>query len=185
MFCGTNCVGTLVATDVNKCKVVPRSGGIVMAGFAKCDLTIADPSDTAEWAAAVTADNLTITGRVKGSKAKGSATKVKFDSCSPEQTNNIERSVTIQDYNSDNTGFTNYAFYNDQLSNAAGRKFMFITCDELVYFWIENISVEIDDVIEEDENGNIFFDVTVAWDQLLMITPVRVPGILTALVEAA
>ncbi len=184
MFCGTNCVGTLVETDVNKCKVVPRKGGIVLMGFAKCDLAIADPSDTQEWADAVTADNLVITGKIKGSKAKGSATKVKFDSCSPEQTNSIERGVTYQDYNSDDTGFTNYAFYNDQLVNAAGRKAMFVTCDEYVYFWIENLSVEIDDVIEEDDKGNIYFDVTVMWDQLLMIVPVKVPGILDALASA-
>lgn len=177
LFCPVSCTTTIPITAGTGCKVVTRKGGIKRFVYAKCTVSFEDIEDLAEWQTLMTAGTIRMTGDVKGQKPKGSFTKKKVTSCSPEVVTGSTKTVTYQDFNSDDTGFTDYAFYNALIANQSAWVFGYVTCDDLFYGFIANFSVELDDVREEDVKDNTYFDISLMYEQLLMTVPVKIPGI--------
>lgn len=181
MFCAVECAGTVPQAAGGGCAIVSRSGGIRRGIFASCDVDFTDITDLTEWEAFIDADKIHATGEILGQKPKGSPVKKKFSSKKPEQTTGVTRTVTFMDYNSDNTGFTDYDFYNTLDIDSDKYVFGYISDDELFYGFIPQFSIDVDDVREEDVNGNTMFDVSVSWNQRLMQKPVKITGLLAIL----
>lgn len=177
LFCPASCTPTVPVPAGTACKVVTRKGGIKRFAFAKCTVDFTLITDLAEWQTLMTAGDVRLTGDIKGQKPKGSFTKKKVTSCSPEIVTGSQKSVTYQDYNSDDTAFTDYAFYNAMIAQQGQWVFGYVTCDDLFYGFTGNFTVEVDDVREEDVKDNTYFDVAIMYEQLLMTVPVKIPGL--------
>ena len=183
MGCTSACSPTITALAASGCNIVTRPGGIRAFGVMLCDANFSDVSggvitDVATWETLIADEKIFLSGQVIGSKAKGSPTSLRVASCLPEVVVGKSNTISIRDYNSDNTTFTDYAFYSDIEANFARLKFFYITCDELVYF-IEDgeWSAAVDDVRDETKEAPAYFDLTVTCNSLQMIVPVKVAGI--------
>lgn len=163
-LCTTSCAPALPAAPSAGCGVTTRNGGISKLAFIKCDYTFVDVSDRTEWIAAIAAGDVVLTGLLLGQKAKGSFTKKRVSSCSPESIVGGEKSVTFQDYNADPEDCSDVTFYNTIQLNAPLYQFGYYTCDGYFYGPIESFTMEVDQVIEDNNTGSIYFDGTVSWN---------------------
>ena len=173
--CDSGCVIPLPAPYGNACGVVTKPGGINRIGFITCDYEFVDITDQAEWDAAIAAGDAIWSGSLMGSKPKGSFTKKRVSSCASEQVVGAEKSIVFQDYNSDEAGGTaEYVFWNTILANPAAFRLVYITCDEWLYGPIDDFTIEVDEVIDDNKNGNRFMDGSIFWDNIDMAEPVEV-----------
>ena len=181
MLCNSNCVTPIPAYPNGGCEVVTRKGGVARVVFKQCDYEFADILDLGEWTTAITAQSVAASGKIVGNKPKGTSTSLRVDSCSPEQKVQGTKTLQIFDYNSDNTNFAEYDFWNYIQANRSSLSVGYIDCDENFYGWIENFSVDLDDVREDSVDGRTFFDILLTWNGLLMEKPTNIPGILSTL----
>lgn len=160
----------------NACKVDPKGGGISRIFFVKCTYEFTDITDQTEWDNALDSGDVVMTGLLKAGKAKGTASKKKVDSCSPERVVSWERCIQFQDYNSDDlTGdYQEYEFWNTIQDTPEAYQFGWITCDNRLYGPIDRFTIEVDEVIEDEDKGNTFFDGSICWDTMDMPVPTDV-----------
>lgn len=176
-ICSSNCAPDLPASYSGGCSIIQRPGGIKYFTFVKCDYTFTDISDVEEWAGAITGGDAVLSGYLLAQKPKGTFTKKRIASCQPEAVTGVEKSITFQDYNTDTVtapgpGCKLYDFWNAIQINPGGYKFGYVTCDNMFYGLINDIQVELDEVIEDSNNGNTFIDGTIFWNQITMICPI-------------
>lgn len=169
------------------CNIQTRKGGIPYLLFYKCDPDASFAVDTGElspWTSlenlrqAICQENMYVTGEVLGQKPKGSFTKRRTSSCSPEQTIAGSKTITFQDYNADNTDLLDFDFWGGIVDN---KKFLqpgWVTQDDLLYMVTNGWDIEIDEVAEDNsETGLAFKDGIITVNQFSMIVPILVPGI--------
>jgi hypothetical protein len=178
-ICPSACAPSLPTNYSGGCGIVTRPGGIKKFVMIKCDYEFTDITDLEEWAAAVTSGDVVASGLVLAQKPKGSFTKKRITSCEPEAVVGGEKTITFQDYNTDTVteggaGILHYDFWNTIISQTQNYRFGFITCDGYFYGPIDNLQIEIDEVIEDNDNGNTFFDGTISWNSVVMNAPVKV-----------
>lgn len=177
-ICPTTCAPALPATYSGGCGVVTRPGGIKKFAFIKCDYTFTDITDAAEWTSAIASGDVVGSGLVLAQKPKGSFTKKRIASCEPEAVVGAEKTITFQDYNTDGvtgaTGVLHYDFWNSVLQQPQNFLFAFYTCDGYLYGTINDFQIEIDEVIEDNDTGNTYFDGTISWNDILMNVPAKV-----------
>lgn len=185
-ICGSTCGGTVTVPEsyTGGCGIQTRPGGIKRLWFAKCNANPWDYSLDADWTDAQQNGQVVGTGLLMGQKAKGSFTKKRIASCTPEGIVGAEKSITFQDYNSDTVSTTPpfckaYEFYNTLLNNAGNYLFFYETCDGHVYGPITDFVIEVDEVIEDNNTGSTYFDGTVMWNDIDMACPVIVSGGIT------
>lgn len=177
-FCDIECAVVVPSAPTgSNCKITLRKGGIQKLVFASCDITFTDITDLLEWDAFITANKIHSTGKILGSKPKGSVTKKKVASCVPEIVTGGEKSLNFSDFNADNVLFTDYDFYNGLLDLQGSLVVGYTTCDDEFYGWIENAVLDVDDTREEDVKGNTFFEGVITWEAIKMIKPVKIPGL--------
>lgn len=148
-----------------------------MLAIVGCNYNFADITDADEWIAAIDTNNAArLSGFVLGQKPKGTFTKKRIASCTPEVVIGGEKTLTFQDYNTDTGvgGCAVHTFYNTILANAGRYRFGYWTCDNKFYGLIDNFQLEIDEVIEDSNLGNRYMDGTVTWTDIQMICPVYV-----------
>ena len=174
--CDSGCAVALPGPYGNACGVVTKPGGINRIGFIVCDYEFVDITDQVEWDAAIAAGDAIWSGLLMGSKPKGTFNKKKVNSCSPEQVTGGEKTIVFQDYNSDhNAGGTDeYVFWNTILENPAAYRLVFITCDEWLYGPVDDFTIEVDEVIDDDNKGNRFIDGTIFYNSISMSIPQEV-----------
>lgn len=148
----------------------------------KCDVEFTDITDLTEWQTKMTADEVHASPEIKGSKPKASFTKKKVASCRPEKVVSATKSIQFTDANADNTNFTDYAFWNHIQENAETLQFAYLTCDDLLYGFIGDFSIEIDDTRPDTDQEEALFDGTITWESLLMEVPQSIPGLYDILV---
>ena len=174
-LCDSSCGIPLPPPYGNACTVDPKPGGINRIGFIVCDYEFVDITDQDEWNAAIAAGDAIWSGELMGSKPKGSFTKKKVNSCSPEQMTGAEKTIVFMDYNSDEAGGTaEYVFWNTILANPRAFRLVFITCDGWLYGPIDDFTIEVDEVIDEDKKGSRFMDGSISWDNIEIDAPIEV-----------
>lgn len=169
------------------CDITTRKGGIPFLTFFKCDPDIEFPVDTGEdspwtdldnWRFAICQLHLFVTGELLGQKPKGTFTKKRLGSCSPESTVAGSKTITFQDFNADNDTLLDFDFWNGVKANQKFFQLGWVTCEDLVYQTTNNWDLEIDEVSEQDsEQGLSFKDGSISINQFDMITPIKVAGI--------
>lgn len=176
-ICPSTCAPALPVSYSGGCGIVTRPGGIEKFAFIKCDYSFTDISDRNEWIAAVAAGNVVFSGLVLAQKPKGSFTKKRIASCQPEGVVGAEKSITFQDYNTDTVtpnGCLAYQFWNTILNDPGSYLLTYYTCDGYLYGPINDFQIEIDEVIEDNNTGSIFFDGTLTWNTIAMDCPIAV-----------
>ncbi len=159
------------------CGIVTRPGGIQKVGFVKCDYTFIDITDTLEWETAIAAGDIVVSGLILGQKPKGSFTKKRLSSCSPEAVVGGEKTMTFQDYNTDTVtpgGTGLYTFWNTILLEPQSYQMFYYTCDKYVYGLLSDFQLEIDEITEDNSTGNTFLDGILSWNQIGLTVPVAV-----------
>lgn len=183
MSCISACSPSITKWTIEGCNITTRPGGMLAFGVMLCDASFSDVSggsitDVATWEQLITDEKIFVSGKIIGSKAKGSPTTLRVASCLPEVVVGKTTTISIRDYNSDNTSFDDYAFYRDIETNYARLKFFYITCDELVYFYEDGEwSAQIDDVREETKEQPAYFDFVATATPSAMVVPTKVVGI--------
>jgi len=178
-LCPSVCAPELPVNYSGGCGIVARPGGIKKFAFLKCDFQFTDITDTQEWIDGIANGDIVGSGLVLAQKPKGSFTKKRIASCEPEAVVGGEKTVTFQDFNSDTVtpggaGTLLFDFYNAIQGQVQNYRFAFYTCDGFVYGPIDDFQIEVDDVIEDNNTGNAFIDGTITWNNILMISPVKV-----------
>lgn len=177
-LCSSACAITMPPT-VNQCFVDTRPGGISRLVFAACDVVITDYTDQNQWCPYITAGKIVMTQKLLGEKPKGSASRKRLDSCSPEKTTGFSRSVTFQDHNADDTNFVDFDFWNAIQVDSEKYQFGFLTCDGLFFGFFPDFTTEIDPVIPNNKNEPSFWDGTIMWDGIRIEKPVALPNLVT------
>ena len=173
-LCPAACAPALPLSVSQGCGITTRSGGISKLAFVKCDYTFDDISDRTEWEAAIASNDVVLTGLLLAQKPKGSFTKKRISSCAPEQLVGKENQITFQDYNSDPTDCLDITFWNTIVNASSSYQVGYYTCDGYFYGLVSEFSIEVDQVIEDNSTGNIFFDGTISWLDLNMLCGVQV-----------
>lgn len=184
-ICPSTCAPALPGSYSGGCGIISRPGGIKKFAFIKCDYTFTNIADPGEWTTAIANGDVIGSGLVLAQKPTGSFTKKRIASCEPEAVVGAEKSITFQDYNTDTVtpggaGVLHYDFWNTILQQPQNFLFAFYTCDQYLYGPITDFQIEIDEVIEDNDTGNTYFDGTITWNDILMNVPnkVNLDGIL-------
>lgn len=181
-ICASTCAPELPVSYTGGCGINTRNGGIKRLWFVKCDYEFTDIASDSEWTSAQThtpTPNAVGSGLIMGQKGKGSFTKKRIASCMPESVVGSEKSITFQDYTTDPGGdctTSSYAFWNQILTDSANYKMCYETCDGYVYGPINDFTIEIDEVIEDNNTGSTYLDGTVMWNNIDMLCPKLVSG---------
>ena len=174
-ICDSGCAVALPYPYSNACGVVTKPGGINRIGFIACDYEFSDITSQAEWDAAIAAGDAVWSGLLMASKPKGSFTKKRVNSCSPERVVGGEKTLTFQDYNDgtvhDADDCAEYTFWNTILANPAAYRLVFITCDGYLYGPIDDFVIEVDEVIDDNNQDNRYMDGTLFWNDIDMLCP--------------
>lgn len=188
MICNPSCVTTIPDNGwSNGCDTTYRNGGIPRMLFLKCDPAMVLPYtggwanvDNVKWA--MCNDFLYVSAPLLGNKPKGSFTKKRLDSCSPEVTIAGTKTIAFQDYNA-NAELEDYAFW-DAINKT--KKFLqlgWITCDDRLYMYAGNWDLEIDEQIDATYQDQSFWDGLVTMATKDIIIPISCPGI-KAMIDA-
>jgi hypothetical protein len=187
-ICRPNCVSGMTQADwANNCTNDARKGGISRLLFYKCNDTF-EFKEPGGWSnlnnikQAMCEGFLFVSGPVLGQKPKGSFTKKRMSSCAPEVTTGGSKSITFQDYNAD-VDFKDNDFWNGVLQNKPYLYLGYITCDDRLYQVEGAWDLEIDEVHEETNEGNSFYDGALTFQGIELLKPVEVPG-LNSMLEA-
>jgi hypothetical protein len=180
-LCPSTCAPALPESITGGCGITVRNGGISKIVFVKCDYEFEDISSRAEWEAAVNHTTggqpdpiVVFSGLLLAQKPKGTFTKKRISSCAPEQLVGKENQITFQDYNSDPLNCKDIEFWNTIVNQSSSYQMGYYTCDGYFYGLVPEFSIEVDQVIEDNTTGNIFFDGTISWLDLNMLCGVAV-----------
>jgi len=182
-FCNPNCVVNIPQVDwSNQCDTDFRKGGISRVVFMKCDPTYVHPnpggwSNIDNIEAAICAGILFFTGEVLAQKPKGSFQKKRLSSCAPERIISGTKTLTFQDFNADPDTLQDYTFWNAILQNHRFMKVGWITCDDRFYQVESTFDIEVDEVIEDTNDGASFYDGVVTFQNLNIVEPIVVEGL--------
>ena len=173
-LCPSTCAPPLPESITGGCGITTRNGGSSKIAFVKCDYIFTDISNRTEWETAVANEDVVFSGLLLAQKPKGSFTKKRISSCAPEQLVGKENQITFQDYNSDPEDCKDVTFWNTIVNASSSYQMGYYTCDGYFYGLVEEFSIEVDQVIEDNTTGNIFFDGTISWLDLNMLCGVQV-----------
>jgi hypothetical protein len=192
--CNPDCVTTIPKTHkFNGCNITTRKGGIARLTFLKCVPNLVFPFapaagetnpwtnlDNVKWA--ICNDILFVTGKILGQKPKGSFNKKRLSSCEPEEIVSGVKTITGADYNaaSDNS-LLEYDLWDSVMKNKRFLNVGWITCGDLWYQYPGAWDLEADDVQEQTNDDNTFFDFTITMNTKDIIKPIVVPGLLALL----
>jgi hypothetical protein len=175
-LCSSNCAQNPQAVAGGGCRLQTRPGGIDRLVFARCDITFTAISSLEEWQTKIAAGNIVFSGQVLGQKPKGTVTKKKIASCRPEMVTGVTRQLQFKDANADNSGFTDYDFWNDKDVNQDIFVVGYLTCDELFYGFFP-YAMEIDDTRPENSDEEFAWDGIVQYNSRTATKPVKLTGI--------
>jgi hypothetical protein len=178
-LCNSECVSTIPCLAGAGCQIVTRPAGIKRVIFYQCDLEFEDITDLEEWAGYIAEGRIGFSGEILGQKPKGTFTTKKLASCLPEQITGAEYQISWIDANSDNDDFSDYDFYKYLQANANNLIAAYLTCDDLLYSGLTNLSLEIDDVRVESSDEEMNFDVVLRYKtpDNTMVKPIKLPGL--------
>jgi hypothetical protein len=180
-LCNSSCALSLEPHVSQACGRTVKSGGIPVLVFQPCDATWSDITDLGEWATKIAAGEIVWTKYLSGSKAKGSVTKKRYDSCSPETAIAGEKTINFTDWNTDSDQ-QEYIFWNSILADPSKYQFGYMTGGGLFTGFIESFTIELDNEIAEYKNDGESITGTITWEGLQMDVPYDIPGLQALLV---
>lgn len=175
-ICSPGCAKKPVAYGQGACRTITRPGGIYKFLFLQCDATIPEMTATAI-GEAIESGVLVASGKIVGSQARGTTTRIRTSSCDPERATGRTEQLNFRDYNADNTEFGEVDFWNDKFENQDAFLLGFTTCDELLYGFYENFSIDLGPERPETSLEPAFISGTIEVQGLRMIKPVKIVGI--------
>jgi len=187
MGCLDACAPSLTPLVLGTCTQQFLKGGIRALAFLKCNASFDDVSggitDVQAWEDLVLSSDLVFTGSLIGSKPKGSATKLRTQSCAPEVVTARVQTLSFRDFNADLDNLTQYDFWNSIQNNYSTLQLLYITCEGYVYGPFDNgsWSIDVDDVRNETSEEPVFMDGSISISKLTLTKPVLVAGILSIL----
>lgn len=188
MGCLDECAPALPEMVANECEQRFMKGGIRALFFMKCNASFDEVSgetiaDIAVWNALVASNDLVFSSEIIGSKPKGTATRLRTKSCSPEVVVSKQQVINFRDYNADLGYLTHYDFWISIDNNYSNLKVGYITCEGYVYGPFDNRtwSMDLDDVRDENSEQPVNFDGSITIDITSITKPVFVSGILDIL----
>lgn len=176
-FCSSGCASNVPKILGAGCRITTRPAGFDRAVFKRCDYTFADITSLNEWSDALASGAIGATGRVLGSKPKGSPTKKKLASCLPERTTNYNRTWNWKDSNADLSTLTEYDFYQFIDENQDVLHVGFLTCDSLFYGFFEDYSLDVDDTRVDTSDEDAGMEAGVEIKSRLISKPTKIPGL--------
>lgn len=166
------------------CRVITRPAGFDRVIWKVCDYTIADTTSLNDWETAIAAGKVIATGRVLGSKTKGSPSKKRVASCLPERIVNYSRNWVWKDSNADLETQTEYDLYKMVDENQDVLDIAFYSCDELLFGFFSDYSLDVDDTRAETNDDDAQMECACELKSRYITKPTSVPG-LAALLNAA
>lgn len=176
-LCPTECAQNLPSIAGAGCVEITRPAGFDRVIWKRCDYVFEDITDLGEWEGAIEEDKIHASGRVLGSKPKGSPSKRKIYSCLPEKTVMYTRQWQWTDPNADNTDFSEYTFYQFVDLNQGLLHIAFLTCDSLLYGFFEDYSFDVDDTRSNTSDEEAVMDCAVEVKSRLIAKPQLIPGL--------
>ncbi|MGL5131052.1 MAG: hypothetical protein ACRC78_00920, partial [Planktothrix sp.] len=177
MGCTYNgCGGSLPKPIVGRCDTKRRTGGISRLVFAPCWLNFKNINDPAEWCDFVSRGIIVASGELVGSKPKSSPVKKKISACRSETTIGEDFTLNFTDHTADNIDFSDFDFWNTIKQQTESLIFGFVTCEGLFYGFTK-FGIEVDQVIEDSNNGTSFWEGIMAWQGNQTIEPITVPNL--------
>jgi hypothetical protein len=176
-LCSSDCVITMPVGYGGNCGLIQKPAGIKQLIFIACDVDVASLDFTLQqtWDDLCTQGKLAVSGNLLAEKAKGSFTKKKIYSCSPEVTIGGEKTLAFQDYNgSANDATDEFAFWNTIQSDSSKFYMFYLTCDNWLYGAVSNFTIEVDEVIPNDNKELRYIDGAIMWNDKNMLEPVKV-----------
>lgn len=158
----------------------PRQGGIKYliiadieiedAGFAT---PISDLTDSLQWQAALDAGNVEVIGPIMGDVPQATPNTQRVSSCSPAKPISYNRILNLQDFE---TTKDNTSFYNDAVGNSLGFKWCYVDCENQVYGFISDGTLDVSRIIEaENDTGAQKWQGTFGYIKLEEEVPVAFP----------
>jgi hypothetical protein len=115
-------------------KEATRKGGISTLLLLKCDSTLIDLTDEAEWSALKTAGKLIVSPKGFGELTQPTTTKEQLDGCSPEVVVDEVSGITFSTKLLDNVNYLDFDFEDDVKNLYDSYTLMWIGCDGLLYY---------------------------------------------------
>lgn len=186
-ICNSDCITELPCISNAGCNINLRSAGIDRVIFADCAVEFDDITDLAEWTALIAAGRIAFTGQILGQKPKATFTTKKIASCIPEVPVSAEYQISWLDSNADNEAFTDYDFYRYLQANQQRVIAGYYTCDGLLYWGLNRLSLEIDDTRGDNSDEEAVFDVLLRYKtpDNFMLKPVLIANLNSVLVCAS
>jgi hypothetical protein len=175
--CASSCVVTAPVRYTSGCGVVTRNGGIKALAFIACDYEFTDITDAAEWATAIGANNVVLTGELMAELPRASPNKKRVSSCSAERTIGYTRTIAFVDYNTDpnwNAGSPttrDTTFWNTLLANPNKFKMAYYTCDGAIYGVVNDFTIDVSNVIPSDNTDVMRWEGTIEFTGLNNLAP--------------
>ena len=184
-FCSSGCAEDIPKIVGAGCRIITRPAGFDRGIFKRCDYTFTDQTSLNEWRDALASGAVGVTGRVLGSKPKGSPTKKKVASCLPERTTNYTRTWAWKDSNADISTMSEYDFYIFVDENQDVLDFAAFTCDELLYGFYSDYSLDVDDTRVDTNDEDAGIECTLELKSRLITKPTKIPGLAAVLATAS
>lgn len=176
-ICATGCASEIPKQVGAGCRITTRPAGFDRALWKRCDYVFADITSLEEWETAIANGDVGFTGRVLGSKPKGTPTKRRVASCLPERTTNYTRTFQWKDSNADLTTLTEYDLYQYVDENQDTLHFAIYTCDGLLIGFFEEWSFDVDDTRTEPNDEDAIMEASVEVKERLITKPIKIPGL--------
>ena len=164
-YCADECEIALPEHLAQGCVTSRRKGGLEHLVFMKCNKSFNDITDLAEWQAKIEAGDLVASGKILGQKPKGSFTKAKFASSTPEEVTGKTDTYQFKDYNAELDENKDIVFWSKIQKNYRNYVTAVVDTEDRVR------------VIEEDINGNTYVDGVISINTDGIVVPITVPGL--------
>ena len=187
ILCNPDCLSDIIPLNwAAACEESTKPGGIGRLLFLKCDPSMPDFPHAGGWSNkenvtwAICNQYMFMSGEILGQKPKGSFTKKRIGSCSPEVTVSGQKTLTFQDYNifGEEAEIT---WWNSIAANKRHLYFGWVTCDDYLYMPTSSWDIEIDEVSEDTSDGSRYVDGAITFQGKEMVVPVLCTGLNEAL----
>lgn len=169
------CTGCSVSVPTlsASCGKNKKQGGLPYLAIVACDYTFTNPTDPAEWASAISANNARVVKGLLGSLADPSNTTKRIGSCDPETLLGRVWTLNFQDYNFTETGsplvFEKEAFYNDIQADPSKYYLYFGSCDGRMWL-VSDFTLMMNVIVPDNNQDARYMNVQVMYQGLTMGT---------------
>lgn len=182
--CRPECIGAMTQPDwATGCDTTPKKGGISRLLFFVCDDTYVLPEPDKGWNSlvniqqAICDNKLFFSAPLLAQKPKGSFTKRRLSSCSPEKVISGTKTITFTDSTNTGTAQLEYDFWDDIDKKQAFLLVGWVTCDDRLYIVNGAFDLEIDEVIEPTSDEISMFDGTITFQDKNLQLPYSLAGL--------